>query len=216
MDVERNLEAAQEFAKAVELKPDDYESTFNAGVAYRQAGRNPEAERYYRKAVKLRPQDASSHMNLGAMLHLVGKLQEAEDHYFQALKLRPSDQNTAINIQRLHRAMASKGLSIKHSLNWWIFKDPLYCDTQKLLFIQRKNKRCFDEKLKKKHYQKRLIMVHAKYVRYLVKNVLFKCMEIHIFYHSSNGSNYFSFLYKAEIQGAFESFCDKMLLLWDS
>ena len=24
------------------------------------------------------------------------------------------------------------------------------------------------------------------------------------------------FLYKAEIQGAFESFCDKMLLLWDS
>ena len=61
-----------------------------------------------------------------------------------------------------------------------------------LLFIQRKKERCFDEKLKKKHYQKRLIMVYAKYVRYLVKNVLFKCMEIHIFYHSSNGSNYFS------------------------
>ena len=162
MDVERNLEAAQEFAKAVELKPDDYESTFNAGVAYRQAGRNPDAERYYRKAVKLRPQDASSHMNLGAMLHLVGKLQEAEDHYFQALKLRPSDQNTVINIQRLHRAMASKGLPIKHSLNWWIIdgsvllKTPrLYCDTHKLLFIQRNNERCFDEKFKEQ-YQKRV------------------------------------------------------------
>ena len=55
MDSERNLEAAREFAKASKLNPEDYESVFNAGVAYRQAGKNTEAETFYRKAVKLRP-----------------------------------------------------------------------------------------------------------------------------------------------------------------
>jgi Flp pilus assembly protein TadD len=56
MDSERNLEAAREFAKAAQLNPEDYESVFNAGVAYRQAGgRNSEAEMFYRKAVQLRP-----------------------------------------------------------------------------------------------------------------------------------------------------------------
>ena len=64
MDMERNLEAAQEFAKAAELKPDDYESIFNAGVAYRQAGRNQEAELFYRKAVQLKPKDPSTRAEL--------------------------------------------------------------------------------------------------------------------------------------------------------
>ncbi len=56
MDLDRNLEAAREFAKAAELKPDDFESIFNAGVAYRQAGDNVKAEIFYRKSVDLRPQ----------------------------------------------------------------------------------------------------------------------------------------------------------------
>lgn len=136
MDSERNLEAAKEFAKASELKPDDYESVFNAGVAFRQAGKNSEAETFYRKAVDLKPnvshiwntlyvdwrkiqlfslQDPSAHMNLGAMLHLIGKLSEAEDHYLTALRLRPHDQATAINIQRLHRVMTAKGMPIRHA-----------------------------------------------------------------------------------------------------
>ena len=56
MDSERNLEAAKEFAKAAQLKPDDFESVFNAGVAYRQAGKNLEAEMFYRRAVQIRPE----------------------------------------------------------------------------------------------------------------------------------------------------------------
>ena len=55
MDSDRNLEAAEEFARAVSLKSDDYESVFNAGVAYRQANMNTEAEKFYRMAVQLRP-----------------------------------------------------------------------------------------------------------------------------------------------------------------
>ena len=55
MDSDRNLEAAEEFAMAAEISPTDYESVFNAGVAFRQAGNNEKAEKYYRNSVNLRP-----------------------------------------------------------------------------------------------------------------------------------------------------------------
>ena len=55
MDTDRNSEAAEEFAKAAEIDPTDYESIFNAGVAFRQAGQHNQAEEFYRKAVDLKP-----------------------------------------------------------------------------------------------------------------------------------------------------------------
>lgn len=55
MDADRNSEAAEEFAKAAEIDPTDYESIFNAGVAFRQAGQHSRAEEFYRKAVDLKP-----------------------------------------------------------------------------------------------------------------------------------------------------------------
>ena len=55
MDADRNSEAAEEFAKAAEIDPTDYESIFNAGVAFRQAGQHSQAEEFYRKAVDLKP-----------------------------------------------------------------------------------------------------------------------------------------------------------------
>ena len=50
MDADRNSEAAEEFAKAAEIDPTDYESIFNAGVAFRQAGQHSRAEEFYRKS----------------------------------------------------------------------------------------------------------------------------------------------------------------------
>ncbi len=63
MDAGRNLEAARSFEEAVRLSGDGgggegedyYESVFNAGVAFRLAGRMEEAERFYRKAADIRP-----------------------------------------------------------------------------------------------------------------------------------------------------------------
>lgn len=55
MDLERNLEAAREFATAAQLNPQDYESVFNAGVAFRLVGDNAKAEAFYRQAVQLKP-----------------------------------------------------------------------------------------------------------------------------------------------------------------
>ena len=63
---------------------------------------------------------------------------------------------------------------------------------------------------------KRLVMVHTRKICQISRQ---KCTLMY-------GNTYLLslikwiqlllFLYKAEIQGAFESFCDKMLLLWDS
>ena len=55
MDADRNLEAAEEFAMAADINPQDYESVFNAGVAFRQAGHHAKAEQYYRQSVTLKP-----------------------------------------------------------------------------------------------------------------------------------------------------------------
>ena len=77
-DGNRNFEAGQKFQTASELllgkdkeqisRKDSnldeanlhssisaYDTTFNAAVAYRQAGRNDLAEKFYRKAVEIRP-----------------------------------------------------------------------------------------------------------------------------------------------------------------
>lgn len=80
----RNFEAGQKFQKAAELilgednnpmsrkhsEPIDeanihtsislYDTTFNAAVAYRQAGRHDLAEIFYRKAVRIRPKVINS------------------------------------------------------------------------------------------------------------------------------------------------------------
>jgi Flp pilus assembly protein TadD len=45
-----------QFEKASQISPEDYESNFNTGVAYRLAGKNDLAEIFYRRALKLRPE----------------------------------------------------------------------------------------------------------------------------------------------------------------
>ena len=48
------MEAAKEFSKVVELKPEDYERISNVGVAYRQAWRKQKAKLFHRKAVQFK------------------------------------------------------------------------------------------------------------------------------------------------------------------
>ncbi len=55
IDIGRNREAALEFERAVNLSA-EYESVFNAGVAFRLAGQLDKAEQYYRRAAIMRPE----------------------------------------------------------------------------------------------------------------------------------------------------------------
>ena len=54
-ECERHAEAADQYIRAAQLAPSEYETVFNAANTLRQAGRNIEAERYYRTAAKIRP-----------------------------------------------------------------------------------------------------------------------------------------------------------------
>lgn len=54
-ECERHAEAADQYIRAAQLAPSEYETVFNAANTLRQAGKNSEAERYYRAAAKIRP-----------------------------------------------------------------------------------------------------------------------------------------------------------------
>ena len=54
-ECDRHAEAADQYIRAAQLAPSEYETVFNAANTLRQAGRNTEAERYYRTAAKIRP-----------------------------------------------------------------------------------------------------------------------------------------------------------------
>ena len=54
-EVGRYAEAADNYVKATQFTPEDFELIFNTANALRQANRNEEAETYYKKAAKLRP-----------------------------------------------------------------------------------------------------------------------------------------------------------------
>ena len=112
MDRERFTEAATHLGQAAHLNPTDYDSVFNAAVAYRESGQLDLAETFYRQSVEIRPMEARSHLNLGALLHLRGKLEEAEKEYIQAWSLEPGDLTTRTNIQRLHSVMKKKNINI--------------------------------------------------------------------------------------------------------
>ena len=69
MDAGRNLEAARSFEEAARLtergrqegQGEYYETLFNAGVAYRLAGRMDKAEEFYRRAADVRPLVSIAH-----------------------------------------------------------------------------------------------------------------------------------------------------------
>ena len=54
-EVGRYTEAADNYVRATQFTPEDFELIFNAANALRQANRNDEAEKFYKKAAKLRP-----------------------------------------------------------------------------------------------------------------------------------------------------------------
>ncbi|RZF44540.1 hypothetical protein LSTR_LSTR002313 [Laodelphax striatellus] len=105
-ELDRHSEAANQYLRATELAPKQYDLVLSAATALRQAGMNHQAENFYRKAVSLRPKEAASHSNLGAMLHLNGKYTEAAASYKEALRLQPHDPTTLSNLHKLRSLTA--------------------------------------------------------------------------------------------------------------
>lgn len=70
---ERYEDAAQEFAKAVELSPDNWEAQGGLGYALQAMGKNSEAIKHLREAVRLNPKDSDAQEVLRLLEELAKK-----------------------------------------------------------------------------------------------------------------------------------------------
>lgn len=85
----RHAEALDDYARALELRPDYPEALNNRGVSLEALHRPVEAERAYRRAVGVRPGYADAWANLGNTLRGLGRAEEAVAACERALALRP-------------------------------------------------------------------------------------------------------------------------------
>ena len=82
-------QAATEFARALELRPDYAQAHNNLGTILRQRGELDQARSHFQDAVRLDPGNAEAHRNLGAVSRDSGDSAGAVAHYREALKARP-------------------------------------------------------------------------------------------------------------------------------
>lgn len=84
-------EAAEHFARSLELAPDSAEVHTNVGNILRKLNKNDAAIVHFRKAAELQPNLAAAYYNLAALLSDEGKNDEAITEYQKALELSPED-----------------------------------------------------------------------------------------------------------------------------
>jgi Tfp pilus assembly protein PilF len=88
------LEAATNYAAAVQLTPEDETARFNLASALSRLGKLEEAKAEYLEALKLFPDYPEAHNNLGNVLASQGNLTEAAEHLSTAVKLSPESANS--------------------------------------------------------------------------------------------------------------------------
>jgi tetratricopeptide (TPR) repeat protein len=102
----RFAEAALEYRRALELKPDYVEAHNNLGNVLVRQGHLDEAVAQYRQALKFNPAHPQAHNNLGAIFASQGRIIEAIEQYRQAVASRPDYVDARMN---LAMALASQG-----------------------------------------------------------------------------------------------------------
>lgn len=88
-DRENSEEEAQNYRRALQLRPDYPEAHNNLAVVLRLKGDHEAAALHYREAIRLRPDYPEAHYNYAHLLETVGSAAGAADHYQQALASRP-------------------------------------------------------------------------------------------------------------------------------
>jgi tetratricopeptide (TPR) repeat protein len=113
MESGRLDEAAAQFRKAVDVRPDDVEAHVNLALALSRMGRLDEAMVQDRKALEIDPRYETAHNALGDALLQAGHTDEAIDQFKAALAIRPNFPeaeinygNAALRIGRVEEAMA--------------------------------------------------------------------------------------------------------------
>ena len=98
MEAGRLDEAADQFRRALEAKPDDDGAMNELGVALLQEGRSEEAIAQFRRALLVAPRRAETHINIGVALLGAGRPDEAAAHLATALEIEPGNAKAHKNL----------------------------------------------------------------------------------------------------------------------
>ncbi|MBF0382024.1 MAG: tetratricopeptide repeat protein [Magnetococcales bacterium] len=90
--------AAEQFKKAVSLKPGFAFAHSNLGIAYKKLGELDEAIQSYQKAISLKPDFPDAFSNLGNILQELGRLDEAISYCKKAIALKPDYADAYLNL----------------------------------------------------------------------------------------------------------------------
>lgn len=121
-----NLDAAAEnYRKALSIRPDYAEAHYNLGNVLQEQGRLDMAAACYRKAITCKPEYAKAHCNLGNVLQEQGKLDEAVTSYRNAISYQPDYAEAYYNLGivlkeqgNIDAAIASYRKAIMHEPDW--------------------------------------------------------------------------------------------------
>lgn len=105
-------EAAEGYARALDLAPDWLEARSNLGATLYQLGRMEEAEGHFRAALERESQSSTLHFNLGCVLDELGRFDEAVTHLKRAVDLAPAYAdahfNLALAYEKQHNRRAAR------------------------------------------------------------------------------------------------------------
>jgi len=92
-EAQRYAEAANEFRKAVAIKPESVTARVNLGAALTQVGDLIGAAQQFEEAIRIEPGKANAHYNLAVILANQNKSEQAIAHLRSALSVEPNDTN---------------------------------------------------------------------------------------------------------------------------
>jgi Tfp pilus assembly protein PilF len=125
-------EAANHFAKVVQIKPDDEKYLNNLGLALFRQNRYAEAMTYYLRAIAINPRFDGSYSNAADVCLFSGRENEALEYYKKALHLRPGNASAENNMagilmrqEKLDEAIIYLRAAIRHNPDYAVARNTL-------------------------------------------------------------------------------------------
>ncbi len=84
------LDMAAAFEKAIQLRPNFMEATFNLALTYYEMGENSKAEKYFLRTIQLNPNLIRAHMKLAELYTKLHRKKEAMEQYRRVFYIQPA------------------------------------------------------------------------------------------------------------------------------
>lgn len=107
-------QAAEAYARALDLAPDWLEARINLGATLYQLGRMDEAEEHFRLALEHDAQNSTLHFNLGCVLDEQGRFNDAITHLKRAVDLAPAYADAHFNLALAYEKQKNKRAARPH------------------------------------------------------------------------------------------------------